>query len=65
MKLNNEQLNHFKDEGYLVVEDVIDSINVLDPLVKEYESVLNNFANELFGKGEIKELYQDLDFSDR
>ena len=21
MKLNNEQLNHFKDEGYLVVED--------------------------------------------
>ena len=65
MKLTNQQLNHFETEGYLVVEDVIDPITVLDPLVKEYEGVLNNFANELFGKGEIKDLYQDLDFSER
>ena len=54
MKLDNAQLNHFNNEGYLVVEDVIDPINVLDPLVKEYESVLKNFAADLFGKGEIK-----------
>ena len=30
-RLNDEQLEHFHQEGYVVVEDVIDPEGVLDP----------------------------------
>jgi len=65
LKLDNNQLSHLENEGYLVVEDVINTSTVLDPLVKEYETVLDNFANELFSNGEIKDLYENSEFSDR
>ena len=50
--LNDNQLRHLDNEGYLVVEDVIDPVTVLDPLVKEYDSILDNLASELYDKGE-------------
>lgn len=65
LTLTNEQLSNLDKEGYLVVDDVINPTTVLDPLIKEYESVLDNLAHELFSKGEIKELYNDFEFSDR
>ena len=65
LMLNDNQLRHLDKEGYLVVEDVIDPVTVLNPLVKEYVSVLDNLALELYSKGEIKELHEDLTFSER
>ena len=48
LTLTNEQLSNLDKEGYLVVDDVINPTTVLDPLIKEYESVLDNLAHELF-----------------
>ena len=39
-RLNDEQLEHFHQEGYVVVEDVIDPEELLDPLEAEYGTVL-------------------------
>ena len=52
-RLNDEQLEHFHKEGYVVVEDLIDPEEVLDPLEAEYGTVLDNLARQLHEEGAI------------
>ena len=52
-RLNDEQLEHFHQEGYVVVEDVIDAEEVLGPLEAEYGTVLDHLARELHEEGVI------------
>jgi len=63
--LNKNQINNFNKDGYLVVENVIDSTDILDPLIEEYENVLESLAKDLYGKGLIKSKYEDENFSER
>ncbi len=63
--LNENQLNRFKREGYLLVKNVLDPTKVIEPLFAEYEVVLDRLANELFDRGEISSIYSNLDFGDR
>ena len=63
--LTREQIKHFEEEGYVVVEGVLNSKEVLDPVIKEYSFVLDCLANELYKNGEISSRYDDLDFGDR
>ena len=63
--LTEEQLEHFRSEGYVVVEDVISQEEVLDPLEAEYTTVLDRLATELFENGDISSTYSDLPFSER
>ncbi len=64
-RLNDEQLNHFQREGYVVVEDVIDPDEVLDPLEAEYGKVLDNLACELLEEGAIASTYDGMEFGER
>ncbi|SVD64281.1 uncharacterized protein METZ01_LOCUS417135, partial [marine metagenome] len=63
--LTNEQIDHFEEYGFLKVDDVLDHETVIDPVVEEYEKVLDNLATTLYEKGSIKSKYQDLEFGDR
>ena len=63
--LSPEQLDHFADQGYVVVKKVIDPAKSLDPVIDEYAQVLDRLADQLFASGEIESTYQDLDFGDR
>jgi ectoine hydroxylase-related dioxygenase (phytanoyl-CoA dioxygenase family) len=63
--LSTEQIDHFQTEGYLVVENVLDPVRDLDPVIAEYEIVLDRLANELHASGKISSTYDDLPFSDR
>ena len=63
--LRREQIQHFEEEGYVVVEDVLDPEQLLDPVIEEYVGVLDRLAEELYEKGEISSRYEDLAFGDR
>lgn len=63
--LTSRQVEQFHDEGFLVVEDIIDTREFLDPLVSEYEALLDQLANTLFAEGKIQSTYADLPFGRR
>jgi phytanoyl-CoA hydroxylase len=63
--LSAAQLEAFDRDGYLVVEDLLDPTLDLDPVIAEYETVLDRLARELFAAGAISETYADLPFSER
>jgi phytanoyl-CoA hydroxylase len=63
--LTAEQLNRFDDEGYLVVEDIIDPEKYLEPMVRDYQVVLDNIMQDLYIRGEISSTYADLEFGQR
>ncbi len=63
--LTKEQLNHFKEFGFLRVENLIDPEKIIDPIIDEYHTVLNNLAEKLFDEGKISSKYEDLDFGER
>jgi ectoine hydroxylase-related dioxygenase (phytanoyl-CoA dioxygenase family) len=62
--LTTEQIQHFNDEGYVVVENVIDA-SILDAAIEEYEGVLENLIEELFAKGDLPDRFEGLGFGDR
>lgn len=63
--LTAEQVERFHEDGYLVVEGLIGVDEVLDPLVREYEQVLDRLARELHAAGRIADTYDDLPFGER
>jgi phytanoyl-CoA hydroxylase len=63
--LTHAQLERFAEEGYLVVEEVLDPAEVLDPVIEEYAMVLERLADELYEGGEISSRYEGLPFGER
>lgn len=63
--LSPEQVAQFEDQGYLVVEQLFDPVADLDPIIEEYKGVLNRLAEDLFEKGEITALHDELPFGQR
>ncbi len=63
--LSPRQLDHFDREGYVVVENVLDPVAALDPVIAEYSTVLDQLAEELHSRGEIPSRYEELEFGDR
>ncbi len=63
--LSREQLDSFNEKGYLLVEGLLDPVADLDPIIAEYQTVLDNLADELHAQGRIRERYRELDFNER
>ncbi len=51
--------------GFLLVKNLFDPTNDLDPIIHEYYGVLDDLVETLYSKGEIKSRYEDLSFSDK
>lgn len=64
-RLRSEQLEHFYEQGYLLVEGLLDPVADLDPLIAEYHGVLERLADELYAQGRIRERHAGLDFNER
>lgn len=62
--LSQEQLQHFEEEGFLIVENLM-PLELLDELIAEYGGVLDNLSTELYANGEISSTYDDLPFGER
>jgi ectoine hydroxylase-related dioxygenase (phytanoyl-CoA dioxygenase family) len=63
--LTNEQLEHFKEYGYVPVRGVLDPVKTIDPIVAEYHAVLDSLATRLFKEGKISSAYPHLPFGER
>jgi phytanoyl-CoA hydroxylase len=63
--VSEQQLRRFADEGYLVVEDVLDPVGDLSPILAEYDGVLERIAQRLHAEGAIQTTYADLPFDAR
>lgn len=53
ISLTDGQLEHFYSEGYVVVEDVFDAERDFEPLMADYDGLLDRVAGEMLSRGEI------------
>lgn len=63
--LSATQCRHFEDEGYLVVENVLDPERDIAPVMAEYEEVLNGIAASLADTRAVASTHSDLPFAAR
>ncbi|MGE3267667.1 MAG: phytanoyl-CoA dioxygenase family protein [Chloroflexota bacterium] len=64
-KLTQAQRQQFEDEGYVVVDHVLDPTLDIAPVMAEYSAVLDGIAASLLAEGAISSAYAELPFSDR
>jgi ectoine hydroxylase-related dioxygenase (phytanoyl-CoA dioxygenase family) len=63
--LTAAQRQQFEDEGYVVVDGVLDPVEDIGRVLAEYEGVLDEIAQSLHADGAISSLYRELPFSER
>lgn len=64
MGLTQTQLEAFHQDGYLVVENVFLSED-LDPLIADFDALIDDIARQLYTEGKIADLYADQPFARR
>ena len=63
--LSEAQLRQFAEEGYLVVEGVLDPAHDFAPVMDEYRIILDGIADRLYAEGAISSTYAGLPFAER
>ncbi|MCB0095868.1 MAG: hypothetical protein KDE46_09120, partial [Caldilineaceae bacterium] len=63
--LTQAQIDQFRNEGYLLVEGLLDPVADLDPIIEEYKGVLERLAHDLYAAGAISSTYDELPFGER
>jgi phytanoyl-CoA hydroxylase len=58
-------LEQLDQEGYVVVDDVLEPESVFGPLLDEYNQVLDGIANQLVNDGVLRSTHPDLPFEAR
>lgn len=62
--LNSEQITFFKEQGYLLVEDVL-PVEDLRPLIDELNETVDRNARKAHARGELDNLFEDEPFERR
>lgn len=63
--LTEEQRQQFQRDGCLVVENVLDRSTVIEPVLAEYNGVLDEIAERMRAEGSISSTYPELPFTER
>ena len=58
-------MDAFQQQGFLIVEDVLDPERDLDPVVAEYESLLDELAARWHAAGLLPSTFRELPFAQR
>jgi phytanoyl-CoA hydroxylase len=64
-KLTQAQLEQFEVDGYVVVRGFLDPDKHLQPVLNEYEEVLDALARSLHAQGKLTSIHKDLPFEER
>jgi phytanoyl-CoA hydroxylase len=64
MQLAEEQVRAFREDGVVVVEDVVTEADFA-PVIAEYETWIDRRAHALYDEGKIQDLAEDADFAHR
>ncbi len=63
--LTRDQIRFFDENGYLVVEDVLDQSRVINPIKAEYSTLLDDLYETWFTQGAVAVAPQGLSFDDK
>lgn len=63
--LTFEQVNSFREDGFLVLPGLLEPSTYLDPVIEEYEGVLDALAGQLHVRGETGSAHIGLPFAHR
>ncbi|VAW12277.1 phytanoyl-CoA dioxygenase family protein [hydrothermal vent metagenome] len=63
--LTDDQIGFFDENGYLVLEDVVDRTRILAPLIEEYEALLHGLVAGWVAKGRLDACVLDQSFGDK
>ena len=63
--LTAAQREQFEAEGYLLVEGLLDPVRDIQPVLDEYNAVLDGLAEGLIEEGKLDSTYAHLPFADR
>ena len=64
MTLSDDQIEQFKAEGFLVVEDALQDSD-LQPVIDDYEALVDRLASRWLEEGRISQLHADKTFECR
>ena len=62
--LTSKQIEQFTEDGYCVVEDVIEKA-ALDAAIEEYSEVLDRLITKLYREGDLSDRFEGLEFGPR
>ncbi|MDP8959279.1 MAG: phytanoyl-CoA dioxygenase family protein [Actinomycetota bacterium] len=62
---DEEAVRFFHEEGYLLMEGVLDVERDLEPVFEEYEALLGELCRRWRERGELSSTYEDLPFPER
>ncbi|MEM8859050.1 MAG: phytanoyl-CoA dioxygenase family protein [Chloroflexota bacterium] len=63
-QLSDDQLQHFREKGYLIIEDVLTDADMAQ-IRAEYEAILDREAPRLVAEGKLSQTYAELPFEER
>lgn len=64
MSLTQPQIETFHENGYLVVERILEPED-LDPLIADFEALIDETARQLYAEGKIRQIHADQPFERR
>ena len=64
LRLSDRQVQHFEDEGYLVIEDLFTDAE-LQPVIDEISADLDKRCREAVAQGKLSRTYEEYDFEHR
>ncbi len=64
-RLSADRLARFAEEGYLVVENLLDQELDIRPVVQEYQELLDRLVERSYAQGKLTSTYRDLPFDQR
>ena len=64
MRLTESEVSYFHENGYLLLEDVLDESD-LSPVIDEYSDIIDERAERLHEEGKVKSTYSDKPFTER
>jgi hypothetical protein len=63
--LSQAQQQHFEDEGFVVVDDLLDPDREIAGVLMEYADALDEIANDFHSRGLLPSTYAELPFTER
>ena len=63
--ISEQQMAHYEANGFVVVEGFLDFAQDIQPVLNEYEQVLDRLAAKLYDDGKISNVYDRLPFDER
>ena len=63
--LTREQIEQFHEDGYLAVDRLLDYELDIEPVIAEYQSLLDDLAERWVAEGRLESAYSDLPFEER